>query len=309
MGAVVRDLHAAVLSRLGRPGDPAARGSLLANRAALAALIVTIGVATFVAKQLFRWEKEQVIKPAAKAWVAAALVPFVLLGLNDLRSHEQRTRTQTLFRDVQRQSTFLIRGCRIFVGDGRVIESGAVLVRGGKIAEVYDGEGPDAQSLKAEVVEAAGKTVLPGLIDVHVHLGAPGGFFADPAEYASADAMPRALAQYLYSGVTTVKSAGDALDRRLPCATGSPAASCWAPSCSSPARCSPPPAATAPSTHRYVPANFRASFEAQIARTPKTADEARQFVSELKASRVDGLKAILEAGFPGRLFERLDSGI
>src|SRR4029453_13407933 len=146
-----------------------------------------------------RWEKEQAIKPAAKAWVAAALAPFVLLGLNDLRSHEQRTRSQALSRDVQRQSTFLIRGCRIFVGDGRVIESGAILVRGGKIAEVYEGEGPDAQplkagaggktaevsegegpdaqSLKAELVEAAGKTVLPGLIDVHVHLGSPGGMY------------------------------------------------------------------------------------------------------------------------------------
>jgi imidazolonepropionase-like amidohydrolase/ABC-type multidrug transport system permease subunit len=283
--------------------------SLLANRAALAALIITLGVATFVARQLFRWEKEQLIKPAAKAWVAAALVPFVLLGLNDMRSHEQRTRTQTLFRDVQRQSTFLIRGCRIFVGDGRVIESGAVLVRGGKIAEVYEGEGPDAQSLKAELVEAAGKTVLPGLIDVHVHLGAPGGMYADPKEYGSADAMPRALAQYLYSGVTTVKSAGDALDQSIALrdriAHGELLGAELFVS---------GPMFTAEGGHgteyaQYLPANIRASFEAQIARTPKTADDARQFVRELKAARVDGLKAILEAGFPGRLFERLDSGI
>ena len=54
-------------------------------------------------------------------------------------------------------------------------------------------------------MEAAGKTVLPGLIDVHVHLGSPGGMYADPKEYMSADAMPRALAQYLYSGITAVK--------------------------------------------------------------------------------------------------------
>jgi imidazolonepropionase-like amidohydrolase len=283
--------------------------SLLANRAALAALIVTLGVATFVAKQLFRWEKEQVIKPAAKAWVAAALVPFVLLGLNDLRSHEQRTRTQALFRDVQRQSTFLIRGCRIFVGDGRVIESGAVLVRGGKIAEVYEGEGPEAAAIKAELVEAAGKTVLPGLIDVHVHLGSPGGVYADQKEYASADAMPRALAQYLYSGVTAVKSAGDALDASIAVrdriARGELLGAELFVS---------GPMFTAAGGHgteyaQYLPAHIRASFEAQIARTPKTAEEARRFVGELKASRVDGLKAILEAGFPGRLFERLDSGI
>ena len=64
-------------------------------------------------------------------------------------------------------------------------------------------------------MEAAGKTVLPGLIDVHVHLGAPGGVYADPKDYLSPDAMPRALAQYLYSGVTTVKSVGDALDQSI----------------------------------------------------------------------------------------------
>src|SRR5439155_2246819 len=63
--------------------------------------------------------------------------------------------------------------------------------------------------------EAAGKTILPGLIDVHVHLGSPGGMYADPKDYGSPAAMPRALAQYLYSGVTTVKSVGDALDQSI----------------------------------------------------------------------------------------------
>jgi imidazolonepropionase-like amidohydrolase/ABC-type multidrug transport system permease subunit len=283
--------------------------SLAANRAALAALLITLGVATFVAKQLFRWEKEQPIKPAAKAWVAAALVPFVLLGLNDMRDHGQRTRTQALFRDVQRQGTFLIRGCRIFIGDGRVIESGAVLVRGGKIAEVYAGAGPDADSLKAELVEAAGKTVLPGLIDVHVHLGSPGGIYTDPKEYLSADAMPRALAQYLYSGVTAVRSAGDALDQSIDVrdriARGERLGAELFVS---------GPMFTAEGGHgteytKYLPATMRAAFATQIVRTPKTAAEARQFVIELKAARVDSVKAILEAGFPGQPFERLDAGI
>ena len=84
-----------------------------------------------------------------------------------------------LWRQLQRGDTFLIRNARVFVGDGRVIETGSVLVRNGRIDGVYDGAGPDAATLKAEVVEASGKTVLPGLIDVHVHLGAPGGIYAD----------------------------------------------------------------------------------------------------------------------------------
>jgi imidazolonepropionase-like amidohydrolase/ABC-type multidrug transport system permease subunit len=283
--------------------------SVLANLAPLAALLIALGVATFIATQLFRWEKEQVIKPASKAWVAAALVPFAVLGINDVRNHAQRIRTQTLFREMQRQGAFLIRDARVFVGDGRVIESGAVLVRNGKIEEVYDGKVPDPGSLKAEIVEGAGKTVLPGLIDVHVHLGSPGGFYADPKEYSASDVMSRALAQYLYSGVTAVKSAGDALDQSIAArdqiARGELLGAELFVS---------GPMFTAEGGHgteyaRYLPENLRAVFEAQIARTPKTADAARKSVRELKAARVDGLKAILEAGFPGMLFERLDVGI
>jgi imidazolonepropionase-like amidohydrolase len=63
--------------------------------------------------------------------------------------------------------------------------------------------------LKAETVEAAGKTILPGLIDVHVHLGAPGGFCPDMSKYDAEKSMQRNLAAYLYSGVTTVRSVGD----------------------------------------------------------------------------------------------------
>ena len=283
--------------------------SLLANAGPLAALIVTLSVATFIAKQLFRWEKEQVIKPASKLWVAAVLIPFVVLGVNEARSHQQRTRTQALFRELQRQDTFLIRGARIFVGDGRVIESGAVLVRNGKIEEVYDGLGPDPASMKAEAVEAAGKTVLPGLIDVHVHLSSPGGVYADPRDYGSPDVMPRALAQYLYAGVTTVKSVGDPLDQSIAVrdriARGEKLGSEFFVS---------GPMFTAEGGHgteysQPLPASLRAAFDAQIARTPKSAGEARRQVQELKALRIDGLKAILEGGFPGRLFERLDAGI
>ena len=44
----------------------------------------------------------------------------------------------------------------------------------------------------------------------------------------------------------------------------------------------------------------------QWVRLPKSADEARQQVRELKAAGVDGIKGILEAGVAGQLFNRLD---
>ena len=47
--------------------------------------------------------------------------------------------------------------------------------------------------------------------------------------------------------------------------------------------------------------------EAQLVRVPKTADEARQQVDELKIRGVDGIKAILESGFgEGMLYNRMD---
>src|SRR5207237_3612678 len=48
---------------------------------------------------------------------------------------------------------------------------------------------------------------------------------------------------------------------------------------------------------------------AQMVRTPKTADEAREQVRALKKDGVDGLKAILESGWRGKRFNRLDPAI
>ena len=49
------------------------------------------------------------------------------------------------------------------------------------------------------------------------------------------------------------------------------------------------------------------TVKAQLVRTPKTPDEARHQVRELKAAGVDGIKAILEAGWgDGMLYDRLD---
>lgn len=53
---------------------------LLEIAAPLFALAVTTGLGTFLSAQLFRWEKEEPIKPAAKLWVLAALAPFLMLG-------------------------------------------------------------------------------------------------------------------------------------------------------------------------------------------------------------------------------------
>lgn len=276
---------------------------------AIAALLVTTAVGFFVSMKLFRWEKEERIRPAAKMWVAGVLLPFVVLGAYQAYSRENVDRTRILDRELSRSRTLLIRGARIFVGDGKVIESGGVLVRGGRIAEVYEGAVPEAKTLKAEAIEAAGKTVLPGLIDVHVHLAAPGGSDENLKEVQPEKVLLRNLAAYLYSGVTAVKSLGDPLDfalrarRRVNSGDrlGAEFFMCG-------------PLFTAEGGHgteyfKAVPAAFRGPAMAQFTRLPKTPDEARQQVDDLKRKGVDGVKAILDAGAGGAVFNRMDVSI
>jgi ABC-2 type transport system permease protein len=189
--------------------------SLLANGLAAIALAITVVVGLFISYKLFRWEKEEKIRTSSKLWVGAVMLPFIVLGLWQAHTQQNVAKTKILNRQLARSETYLIRGARIFVGDGKVIELGSVLVHNGKIAAVYEGEGPDPKSVKASTIEAAGKTMLPGLIDVHVHLIAPGGIYSDMSKYDPEPHMLRNLAAYLYSGVTAVRSVGDPLDTVL----------------------------------------------------------------------------------------------
>ena len=73
---------------------------------------------------------------------------------------------------MQRQGvaqTIAITGGRVVPIEGDPIDGGTVLLQDGKIAAV---EGPGyAVPDGAEVVDAAGKWVLPGFIDAHAHVG------------------------------------------------------------------------------------------------------------------------------------------
>jgi adenine deaminase len=83
-------------------------------------------------------------------------------------------------------SSFVIRDVRVFTGDV-IIETGFVHVENGKIKAV--GPMPDAPQTSIKTYSKPGHTLLPGLIDCHIH--------ADMAD-------PQALPQALRFGVTTV---------------------------------------------------------------------------------------------------------
>ena len=108
--------------------------SLAANWQAVGAMILTTAVGLFLSVKLFRWEKEEKVRPAAKLWVLAVLLPFVLLGTWQAHAKDNVRKMKIVGRDFARSQTALIRNARIFVGNGKVIENGAVLVKEGKIA-------------------------------------------------------------------------------------------------------------------------------------------------------------------------------
>lgn len=74
----------------------------------------------------------------------------------------------------------LIRGATVMTAAGRTIEGGDVLLRDGRIAAV--GEELSAPS-DAEVIDATGRFVTPGLIDTHSHMGD----YPDPSVAAHSD--------------------------------------------------------------------------------------------------------------------------
>jgi len=192
--------------------QPILRGkeTVLDNLPAAGALALTGLLGTFLAAKLFRWEKEDKLRPSAKLWLLAVLGPFIVLGAWQMHAKTNIAKAKVLGRDVQRSRVALIHDARLFLGDGTVIDQGSVLIKDGKIAEIYTGAAPDAKTLRADSIEAAGKTLLPGLIDVNMRLSLPGIPISESEYFQNLDQnIDRELAAYLFSGVTAVKSVGD----------------------------------------------------------------------------------------------------
>lgn len=101
----------------------------------------------------------------------------------------------------------LLAHARLIDGSGAApIEDVYVLLRGATIVSV--GTRPPAhRSPQTRVIDYSGKTILPGLISDHSHLGVVSGATVGPDNYTQANLL-RALGQYERYGVTTINAMG-----------------------------------------------------------------------------------------------------
>ena len=104
----------------------------------------------------------------------------------------------------------LFTGGRVIVGDGRVIEEAAFMVRAGLIVRVGSAGGVTAPPA-ATVVDLSGRTVMPALVNTHAHLG-----WERYTSWGSGNFTRENLVDHLhrhaYYGVGTIISTGSDLE-------------------------------------------------------------------------------------------------
>lgn len=153
---------------------------LLRHTPELLALITSGFFGSAFAWKLFRWEKDEQISKSAKLWALIFLFPFLGMGawmnangsamagwsrtLNSLDNSDQAQTSGSAAKASARP--LAIEHMRVFDGE-RVTSADTVIVQGGKIVAVGSGLQPPSG---AQVIDGSGDTLIPGLIDAHVHI-------------------------------------------------------------------------------------------------------------------------------------------
>ncbi|HIK99006.1 MAG TPA: amidohydrolase family protein [Dehalococcoidia bacterium] len=107
----------------------------------------------------------------------------------------------------------LVRNARLFDGTGVPARPATILIEGSRISKIVSSEQGLALPEDVQIIDADGKTVMPGLIDLHTHmtyLERPG--LAGPvSEDSQSDAALRGVERMRYfveSGITSVRDVG-----------------------------------------------------------------------------------------------------
>ena len=108
------------------------------------------------------------------------------------------------------EGTIVLRGGRIFDGTGAPAREGTLVIERNKIAKILPAGATDWPK-DAQVIDLSGKTILPGLIDLHTHLTYPLAETDFGVGMNEADATLRGaekLPYFLESGITSVRDVG-----------------------------------------------------------------------------------------------------
>jgi len=111
------------------------------------------------------------------------------------------------------RSDVLITNARLIDGTGGIKEGAMIAISGNRIEGIFSDGEPREGDL---TIDAGGRTVMPGLIDSHVHILVDEPVVDENtlAEYLE-NSVRKNLAGFLSHGVTTIKSAGDPEDAIL----------------------------------------------------------------------------------------------
>jgi imidazolonepropionase-like amidohydrolase len=177
----------------------------------------------------------------------------------------------------------ILSGASVYLGDGRTLDDALLVIDGERILAVAPRPGVDyLVPASARVIDLKGKTILPGFLDLHTHLGAD-GCFAGPM---SEQRLRRELRADLANGVTTVLDLGST--PWLQTQRNRSLSESW----DAPEILLAGPMITVPGGHPVAAEGPYAGMARRVGDT----EQARLAVGEIADGGADVIKAVLESG-------------